>query len=314
MKLVSTARNPIPTGAVTGEVTARDGIRLRFARWAASAGGRAGTVCLLQGRTEFIEKYFETVMDLRRRGFAVAALDWRGQGGSQRLLRNPRKGHVDDFADYEKDLSAFMTDIVLPDCPPPYFALAHSMGGTVMLRAARARDCWFDRVVLCAPMVGLTGIAVPPGTLAAITTAASYLGLGEMSVPGAKAHAMSQIPFEGNVLTGDAARFTRNQDILKAAPELVIEGPTMGWLRAALASMKLIASPDYPQSVQVPALMFAAGGDRVVSSRAIERLAVQLKTGNQIVLRGSEHEILQERDDIRSQFWAAFDAFVPGSR
>ena len=29
-------------------------------------------------------------------------------------------------------------------------------------------------------------------------------------------------------------------------------------------------------------------------------------------LRGSRHEILQERDSIREQFWAAFDAFVPG--
>jgi lysophospholipase len=29
-------------------------------------------------------------------------------------------------------------------------------------------------------------------------------------------------------------------------------------------------------------------------------------------MRGSRHEILQERDSIREQFWAAFDAFVPG--
>lgn len=314
MELVSTARNPIPTGAVTGEVVARDGIRLRFARWTPSAGARAGTVCLFQGRTEFIEKYFETVMDLRRRGFAVAALDWRGQGGSQRLLKDARKGHVDDFADYEKDLAAFMTEIVLPDCPPPYFAIAHSMGGTVILRAVRARDCWFERVVLSAPMVGLTGIRVPQGALSAVTTLASYLGLAEMSVPGAGLHAATQMPFEGNFLTGDAGRFARNQDILRAAPELVIAGPTLGWLRAALAAMRLISSPDYPASVHVPVLMFAAGGDRVVSSRAIEHLAIQMKTGNQIVIRGSEHEILQERDSIRSQFWAAFDAFIPGSR
>jgi lysophospholipase len=35
--------------------------------------------------------------------------------------------------------------------------------------------------------------------------------------------------------------------------------------------------------------------------------------GTQLVLRGSRHEILQERDLIREQFWAAFDAFVPGA-
>ena len=42
---------------------------------------------LLQGRAEFIEKYGETVGDLRARGFAVYALDWRGQGHSGRVLR-----------------------------------------------------------------------------------------------------------------------------------------------------------------------------------------------------------------------------------
>ena len=56
-----------------------DGVALRFARWAPPPG-RKGTVCLFPGRAEFIEKYFETVRDLRARGFAVATIDWRGQG------------------------------------------------------------------------------------------------------------------------------------------------------------------------------------------------------------------------------------------
>jgi lysophospholipase len=45
--------------------------------------------------------------------------------------------------------------VVLPDCPPPYFALAHSMGGAVMLRVAHAGKRWFDRMVLSAPMIDL---------------------------------------------------------------------------------------------------------------------------------------------------------------
>ena len=59
--------------------------------------------------------------------------------------------------------------------------------------------------------------------------------------------------------------------------------------------------------------MLAASDDRIVSSLAIEELAMRLKVGAQLVLRGSRHEILQERDVIRQQFWAAFDAFVPGA-
>ena len=93
MTLVSIPANPVPDGVVTGTLKTPDGVSLRFARWAPPPG-RKGTVCLFQGRAEFIEKYFETVRDLRARGFAVATLDWRGQGVSDRELRNSRKGYV----------------------------------------------------------------------------------------------------------------------------------------------------------------------------------------------------------------------------
>src|ERR687892_1390043 len=102
MNLISIPANPVPEDVVTGMLKTPDGISLRYARWAPPPG-RKGTVCLFPGRAEFIEKYFETVRDLRARGFAVAALDWRGQGGSQRALSDPYKGHVERFSEYDLD-------------------------------------------------------------------------------------------------------------------------------------------------------------------------------------------------------------------
>src|SRR5213083_2681201 len=58
---------------------------------------------------------------------------------------------------YEIDVETFVQQVVLPDCPPPYFALAHSLGGAVMLRVAHAGKRWFDRMVLSAPMIDLPG-------------------------------------------------------------------------------------------------------------------------------------------------------------
>ena len=118
MTLVSIPANPVPDDVVTGTLKTPDGVALRFARWAPPPG-RKGTVCLFQGRSEFIEKYFETVRDLRARGFAVATLDWRGQGMSDRVLRNRRKGYVRSFSQYQIDLETFINEVVLPDCPPP---------------------------------------------------------------------------------------------------------------------------------------------------------------------------------------------------
>src|SRR5262249_19287214 len=140
-QLVSIPANPIPQGAITGTLRTSDGVSLRFARWPAPPN-RKGTVCLFHGRAEFIETYFECVRELQARGFAVVSLDWRGQGLSTRALADIHKGHVNDFDEYGTDLQTLMQEVVLPDCPPPLFALAHSMGAAVLLRSVYRGQRW----------------------------------------------------------------------------------------------------------------------------------------------------------------------------
>ena len=313
MELVATPKNPIPLGASVGFLKARRGVKLRFAHWRSALKQRYGTVCIFPGRSEFIEKYFEVVGELRRRGFAVAALDWRGQGGSSRLLSDALKGHVKDFAHYQEDLSLFMNEVVLPDCPPPYYALAHSMGGAVLLKAGTQKGCWFARMVLTAPMLKLVGLPLSQSTLGRLTTAMAWCGLARNGVPGGMKEYLASQVFEGNPLTSDRERFFRNLSVLTAAPQLSIGPPTVGWVRGALAAMADVAKYEFPPTMRVPVLLLAAGEDRIVSSKAIEDLSLYLKVGTHILIRGARHEILQERDSVREQFWAAFDAFVPGA-
>ena len=97
MGLVSTLGNPVPEGAITGTLKTQDGVLLRHARWAAERRSN-GTVCLLQGRAEYIEKYFEVVRELKNRGFAVVTFDWRWQGLSGRVLADRQKGYVENFS------------------------------------------------------------------------------------------------------------------------------------------------------------------------------------------------------------------------
>jgi len=312
MDLVGTPKNPIPLGASTGYIEVRKGLRLRFASWQSVLRERRGTVCIFPGRAEFIEKYFEVVGELRRRGFAVAVLDWRGQGGSSRLTRNPLKGHINDFAEYEEDVSHFMKAVVLPDCPAPYYALGHSMAAMVLFRAATKRGCWFTRVVLTAPMVKIAGLPLPGRLCGQLADGLTMFGFGKSAVPGDKAQYRQDQPFEGNTLTSDRERFMRNFSVLQAAPELAIGPPTIGWLKAALDAIERVGNEKFAPRVRVPVLMLAASDDQVVVSEAVEELAIRLRAGSQIVLRGARHEILQERDSLREQFWAAFDAFIPG--
>src|ERR1700736_767642 len=227
MKLVSIPANPVPENVVSGTIKTPDGAELRFARWAPPAG-RKGTVCVFTGRSEQIEKYFETVRDLRERGFAVAMIDWRGQGHSSRRLRDPRKGYVRDFSDFEVDFETFVQQVVLPDCPPPYFALAHSMGGAVMLRVAHAGKRWFDRMVLTAPMIDLPGhrTSFPARALLRILRLA---GPGGRYNPRGTSTVGRPESFINNQVTSDPLRYARNAAILEEDPSLGIASPTIAW-------------------------------------------------------------------------------------
>lgn len=313
MTLVSLAKNPVPSGAVSGDFAGYDGgALLRFARWSATRGPARGTVCVFTGRGEYIEKYFEVIADLRRRGFAVAIHDWRGQGGSQRMLADRRKGHIRNFKEYERDLAVFMQQVVLPECPPPYYALAHSMGGNILARHAIASDSWFDRIVLCAPMFEIAADKelVPAWLARLYVEAACLLGMSTRFVPTGGDKPAEMMPFEGNTLTSDRDRFMRNRQIIEAAPELALGYPTNSWTRAAYRSCAYLTDPAFARRVQVPLLLFSAANDHIVSSRAIESFASRLKIGAHVPIAQSQHEILQENDTIRQHFWSVFDAYL----
>ena len=314
MNLTGTSENPIPSGAQAGFFSTDDGIKLRYSRWEPTGKANKGTVCLFSGRGEFIEKQFETVADLRRRGFHVAALDWRGQGLSDRLLKDRSKSHIRRFSQYETDVKSFISEIVLPDCPPPFFALAHSMGALALLHyTAAARPIWFQRLVLISPMIKLTGKSLPMPLIRILAKLACQIGLAGLRIPGNDVTPAEDQRFEENEVTSDQRRFERFKGILQAAPELSSGMPTIGWLNAALNAMTDLRDDEFVERIDAPVLMIAAGRDKVVSRRAIEHFGKRLPLGGTVTIDGAQHDLLSENDHYRDQFWAAFDAFIPGS-
>ena len=248
---------------------------------------------------------------MRRRGFAVATMDWRGQGGSTRPLKNPLKGHVESFAQYDADVATFMSDIVLPDCPPPYYCLAHSMGGHLVLRQTQSKACWWDRIVLTAPMIAFAGSEPRNAAVSVMAEIATFCGLGDSFIPG----------------SGAMRRTHRSRGMRSPRTGCATSAPAMPcWRPHTLALEHRPWAGSRPlqlhrgdqlaafmESIKVPVLIVAAGNDRIVSTLAIERFASRIKNCTHIVLAGAQHEILQERDQLREQFWAAFDAYIPGS-
>lgn len=309
--LAEVPSNPVPKGAQVAFLETADGVKLRYATFPKGEGAPRGTICLVQGRSEFIEKYFETIADFQSRGFAVATFDWRGQGGSQRLIGNPRMGYVETFDDYWTDLKSFHGTVLLPDCPPPYHLVGHSMGGLVSLYAGMRDRMMFERIFVSSPMVGLATPVMGMGGWARVFRVLTLLGLGRLPFSrGNTDKPPSASSFAGNPVTSDAKRYRRMVDVLEARPDLIIGAPTLRWSGAALNAMVRAARDDFPGAIKIPVLMLAAACDEIVSTAATEALGLRMRTGRHLVIPAARHELFMENDAIRAQVFAAFDAFI----
>jgi lysophospholipase len=293
-------------------IAAKSGAALRIATFPARLATDRGRVCvLLNGQTEFIEKYFEVIDELRGRGFAVATMDWRGQGGSVRALINPMKVHVTDFTEYDDDLASLLDDVVKPLSKRAPIGLAHSMGAHNLLRGLHARPGAFACAVLSAPMIAVSTRGQPSWLARAVTASMSARRASTAGfVWGMARRDPLKLTFADQVVTSDAKRFRRTQELLEKAPEIRLAGPTWGWLEAAFRSMREVRSRGYAEAIVTPVLIAGAGHDRVCLTPAAKAYATRMPYGSYVEIENAEHEILMESDSIRARFWQAFDAFV----
>ena len=297
--------NPVPKDGEIVLVDTADGAKLRAALFPAE--NARGTVTLLNGRCEFIEKYFEVIEDMRSRGFSVATMDWRGQGLSSRLLPESEKGHINDFDTFKSDLRNFFEEIVKPRFPGPHILATHSMGGVPALNLLADGYDEFQRAILCAPMTRFFASArmrIYARTMAGVMC---NIGASRLSVAGVKEYSLE---FKGNVLTSDPARHERFRELQAAAPNACILAPTYGWLNAAIKAIDDIHDAERLAKIEKPVLIVSAENDFLVDSKDHGELADGNASIDCITVKGALHEIMMERDEIRDQYWAAFDAFV----
>jgi len=300
-----------PEGGASSVIEAADGVKLRFAHWPAEGEAR-GAILLAQGRTEYIEKAFEWIEQFRARGLHVAAFDFRGQGLSERLLPNRRRGYVKDFAqfqlDYDAAYAAFRS--VIGD-GVPMVVCGHSMGGLATTRFLSRRQAELRGGILSAPMLGLA-LRPPLSWLAYIVSKASTaLGFGTRYVQGCDDRSGPDRGFEGNVLTHDAERFDRHTKFWERHPDLIVGGTTHGWLSAGYSEMSDVAS--LPNGwLEVQTLVLSADEDTVVSNSAIAKFVEANPLAKRLRLAGSRHEPLMEIDSIQAVLWPAIDEFLDG--
>lgn len=306
MRFVETLADPIPKGATSEFLAAPDGTRFRVAHFGVDLATQ-GTVVILTGRTEFIEKYFEVIGDLMQRGYAVATLDWRGQGLSDRQLENPHKGHVDDFDLYVADLRQAFEEFIAPVCPSPYRMIAHSMGGTIGLLYLHKYPDTFANAMFSAPMWGVGNSLRAPLWIRGLSVLANGLGKGDRYLPfNPGDYGAVDLDFQ-KAHTSDESRFYRCVNQVAAEPRLELGSPTVGWLGAALRVIDRLHGKGFVERIETPVWVCTGGADTRVSAKAQAQIAERLPQGGQIVITGARHEMLMERDELRDFFFKIFD-------
>lgn len=289
------------------------GARLRYACWNAP-GTAKGSVVVLPGRAEFIEKYAtEVVGELLGRGYSVFALDWRGQGLSDRPLADRGKGHIDNFSTYMADLRLFLDKVVAPLAPRPVLALCHSMGAHIVMRELAENGSGpLAAGVLVSPMTALKREAMLRSVLMVMPEVPV---VEERYLFGTGPFVLFAREFNANLVTHDERRYRFTDQWFSADPRLALGGPTLGWARQAVRSMSAAVAPGYLERIELPLLLVSAGQDPLIESRSHDPIAARLKRGEHLTIAGAKHEVMMETDDLRALFWEAFDRLarsVPG--
>ena len=283
-----------PPGVIA--VWARAGAaRIRLASWKAGDGG---TVLLLPGRTECIEKYGRAAGDLVRRGYSVITIDWRGQGLADRALPDRLMGHVGDFAEYQQDLDAMLAEAARLDLPRPYFMVAHSMGGCIGLRGL-VRGLPIRAAVFSAPMWGIALSPWQKPVAALISALAVPLRLAGRYAPSTgPAVYLTTAPFTGNVLTTDREMWDYMRGQVVEVPDLALAGPSVGWVSAALRECAELAARPAPQ---VPAICALGTAEKVVAVPPVHLRMAGWSQGQLDLYPGAEHEIMMEGPATRAR-------------
>jgi lysophospholipase len=302
-------------GEITNETTlntfyTRDNLKIRYALRQCQQVACRGTVVLLGGRSEFIEKYSETIDELDQRRYAVYTFDWRGQGLSDRLLANRYKGFVHTYDDYLTDLTDFMRAIVQPQAVTPVILLAHSMGAHIALRYMHDKPEIVAKAVLTSSLVDIAASGLSKDLIKRIVRLVSKAGFRESYATRSKDFDPTKKRFVNNRLTSDPNRFRRLNKLIVGNPDLATGGVTFGWLDAMFRSIEKIRASEFAERIMTPTLFIAAGDDAVVSIEAQRDICRRMPNCRMVTIPHARHEIMIETDTVRSAFWEAFDGFV----
>lgn len=274
--------------------TTDDNVRLRLAHWQSEAP--KGTVFVFQGRTENLEKYGRLAEALNTEGYSAFAVDWRGQGLSDRLYVDRMLGHVESYADYQKDVAAMIKAADFLELPKPWFLLGHSLGACIGLRAL-SKGLPMSACAFTAPLWDVNLSVFQRLAAWPLSWAAQLVGKGHSYAPGTRGESyVLTTPFAENRLTHDEGSYRYYRSISENLVDQQVGGPSMRWLYETLKETRALSKI---QSPDIPCVTFCGAEDSIVAIPAAKDRMARWSRGKFELIPNAKHDVLYEVENIK---------------
>lgn len=305
-------RHNLPVSAVQNFVFMADDWPIRVVHMPRPDAQVGRHILLITGRADFVEKYAELLHDLADAGWGATIFDWRGQGLSRRVGKTPQHGASPGFGLWLRDL-ATMVEWAQARAEGPLVAMAHSMGGHLLLRHLAAGGSAIARAVLLAPMIGVQAKPLGSAITRRIAALQVVRGKGGDYVLGGGPWQPGRPGEDRQIwLTSDVERFRDESWWIGNYPSLALGSVTWGWLDDAFASIDALLKPGVPEAIPTPLLFQIPQVDQLVDSAATRRLVPRIAGATLLQYPGAAHELLREADAVRTAVLAAALAHLAG--
>ena len=241
-------------------------------------------VILLNGRTEYLEKYnyYVDALELPANCHLLST-DHRGQGAS-----GGARGHIKSYDTFCQDTARIIEQVI---GSKPYIIVSHSMGGLISLYGSLEGYLCPEKMLLFSPLLGLRDDPMPRRLAQKLSSTVTKIGGGHIS---AHFGQNNRPTFDQNKLTHSNERYERIQNAPHQIPSV-----TFGWVFATFCALEEVFNEGKIKNIPCDISIIGSPNDKVVDPTAWEKwvnLATPLSK-HRIefeLMHGAKHEILSE--------------------
>lgn len=262
---------------------------------------RKGTIVLVHGLGESLEKYDEMIYYFVNMGYSVFAMEHRGHSRSGRLGMDETQVNIESFDYYVEDLKNFIDTIVLPEAEGDrMYLFGHSMGGCISARFLETYTDYFDAAVLCAPMLDIDSGNVPSFLAKMIAHVASKTKYADKYILGKGPY--TDIYSYEEAYTTSEARYKRAWQTRIDEEVTQMGDGSFRWLSESYNAIKKAISKSEVSKIQVPVLLFQGGQDSLVCPEGQNTFVKNVPNCSMIRYEDAKHEVYGETDVILADF------------